>query len=123
MTENEVGVSKQRVERIRFPRKIEDYYNPNDTLFGRFFRNAKREKLLVKVCDRWGQEISGRVYRNSYDRVNVVPIDNPNNSREIYYHDMTWAEVVGKEPEGLAPFFVDWDCCNDDHMSNTCQKS
>lgn len=79
--------------------------------WSRYFHYAKLRRQLVRVVDCYGQVREGRIYRNSYDRVNVVPLngENTNSHAEVYYHTIKRVDIIGTEPDGLQPFFGDWD--------------
>jgi hypothetical protein len=72
------------------------------------FHEAKLARKLVRVVDIYNRAFEGRIYRNSYDRANVVTLDGKD-AREIYYFKMQSYTFFGSVPEDAPEFFGDWD--------------
>lgn len=80
----------------------------------RFVHEAKALGHIIRVRYGFleqGRVYEGQIYRNSYDRLNVIPLNrnNANGRTEAYYFKLDLLEVLGPLPEGLPELHGDWD--------------
>jgi hypothetical protein len=59
-----------------------------DDIISIAFHEAKLARKLVRVVDIYNRTFEGRIYRNSYDRANVVTLDGKDAREEIYYSNI-----------------------------------